>query len=144
MVRTWGANMNWRRFLLTACLLVAACGSDAEHAKRTVADSLRDPSSAQFREVRKVRLHFAGNRVTLICGEVNAKNGFGGYVGFRPFYYVADAKVDPQFYTMAPAIVHSARFDQEVESCTTAEIVRFCEADGAEISLTPILQPGCR
>lgn len=41
--------------------------------------ALKDPSSAQFRNLR-LR---SGN--TVLCGEVNSKNKFGGYVGFRPF-----------------------------------------------------------
>ena len=43
------------------------------------AASLKDPGSAQF---RKLELKLSR---TILCGEVNAKNGFGGYVGFRPF-----------------------------------------------------------
>lgn len=44
-----------------------------------VAATLKDPSSAQFRNINLVE------RTTTLCGEVNAKNSFGGYVGFRPF-----------------------------------------------------------
>ena len=43
---------------------------------------MRDPSSAQFRAVRVVD---AGGKDAL-CGSINAKNGFGGYVGFKPFF----------------------------------------------------------
>lgn len=39
---------------------------------------LRDPSSAQ---TRNERITTAG----VLCGEVNAKNGMGGYIGFRKF-----------------------------------------------------------
>lgn len=52
-----------------------------ENAKRVVADSLRDPSSAQFRNVRVVPF----GQGSVICGEVNGKNAYGGYVGFVPF-----------------------------------------------------------
>jgi hypothetical protein len=27
-----------------------------------------------------------------VCGELNAKNGFGGYVGFSPFFYIQGAQ----------------------------------------------------
>ena len=47
--------------------------------KSKVSAVLKDPDSAQFRVVR-----LADNQTTL-CGEVNSKNSFGGYVGFRPF-----------------------------------------------------------
>ena len=41
---------------------------------------LRDPSSAQVRKLRRTSDSKYG-----VCGEVNSKNGFGGYVGFAPF-----------------------------------------------------------
>jgi hypothetical protein len=41
-----------------------------------VADTLKDPDSARFRNQKSV------------CGEVNAKNSYGGYVGFRRFIAV--------------------------------------------------------
>jgi hypothetical protein len=42
---------------------------------------LKDPSSAQFEQIRLV--DYQDGKV--VCGEVNAKNSYGGYVGFRPF-----------------------------------------------------------
>jgi hypothetical protein len=48
-----------------------------------VADTLRDPESARFRGVRVLRE--ADGRDAL-CGELNAKNAYGGYVGYEPFY----------------------------------------------------------
>jgi hypothetical protein len=44
-----------------------------------LSDRLNDPASAQLRRLRR-----STNRLS-ICGELNAKNGFGGYVGFVPF-----------------------------------------------------------
>ncbi len=46
-------------------------------ARELVAPTLYDPSSAQFRNLR-----VSGD---FLCGEVNGKNRFGAYVGFRPF-----------------------------------------------------------
>jgi len=43
-----------------------------------VKTQLKDPFSAQFQNVRHEGLG--------ICGQVNAKNALGGYVGFRNFY----------------------------------------------------------
>ena len=42
-----------------------------------VTDQLRDPDSARFRNVEY--------REPFLCGEVNGKNGFGGYSGFERF-----------------------------------------------------------
>ena len=46
-----------------------------------VKQRLKDPSSAEFRNSRFV--DFEG--VPIVCGEVNAKNSFGGYGGFQHF-----------------------------------------------------------
>ncbi|MFI8395985.1 hypothetical protein ACIGEI_10595 [Pseudomonas sp. NPDC078863] len=70
-------------------LTLAACGqSEAEKARHKaemteiryqrvarefVSGVLKDPDSAQFRNQRG------------FCGEVNSKNSFGGYAGFRRF-----------------------------------------------------------
>ena len=51
------------------------------------AATLKDPASAQF---RNVELKGGG---TVLCGEINAKNSFGGYVGYRPFVTTASATV---------------------------------------------------
>ena len=65
-----------------------------EKAKAAVSVNLKDPFSVQYRNVRVVfdvaardvstDLPF-GDKVTLVCGEYNAKNGFGAYGGFHPF-----------------------------------------------------------
>jgi len=59
--------------------------SEHQNAKALVLASLKDPASAQFRNLRK---NFNG-----VCGEVNAKNAFGGYTGFKTFEVAADGKV---------------------------------------------------
>lgn len=46
-----------------------------------LADRLHDPSSMQLRRLQRSKSALPG----FVCGEVNAKNGFGGYVGFSPF-----------------------------------------------------------
>ena len=52
-----------------------------EKGKKAIADSLKDPSSAQFRNVRLVE-YLDG---VVVCGDVNGKNSYGGYVGFTNF-----------------------------------------------------------
>ncbi|MBX3579963.1 MAG: hypothetical protein KF723_22395 [Rhizobiaceae bacterium] len=44
-----------------------------------VADLFVDPEAVQFRRIRI-------GKEGALCGEVNAKNRLGGYVGFEPFY----------------------------------------------------------
>lgn len=55
------------------------------NAEDSVREKLRDPPSAQFRNVHVNRLDSK-----TVCGEVNAKNAFGGYQGFMRFAAEAD------------------------------------------------------
>lgn len=70
-------------------LAAAGCSKAVDDAKATVANQMRDPSSAQFREVREVRQNDGS---LAVCGEVNGKNGFGAYSGFQEFV-VHDGRV---------------------------------------------------
>jgi hypothetical protein len=64
---------------LLFALGLAGCEEENHDTKQAVRVALRDPSSATFRTI-----YVGPGGVT--CGDVNAKNGFGGYTGFRPFY----------------------------------------------------------
>lgn len=55
-----------------------------EFLKKKVKDTLKDPQSAQFRNIQFIK---SSNS---LCGEVNAKNSMGGYVGFKSFGVSAD------------------------------------------------------
>jgi hypothetical protein len=48
-------------------------------AKRAVERVLRDPRSAYYRDIVEV--------YDVVCGEVNSKNGMGGYAGFHAFIH---------------------------------------------------------
>jgi hypothetical protein len=66
------------------CGAAFAASGDSQlitRAKQSVTKDFKDPDSAKFRNVRVVR----GS----VCGEVNAKNSFGGYVGYKRFVSVA-------------------------------------------------------
>lgn len=66
------------------------CTTTAQH---IVADSLKDPSSAQFRNTQCFKGYWGSAPILgldvafgwIERGEVNGKNAFGGYVGFRPY-----------------------------------------------------------
>lgn len=80
--------------VLICALTLAACGSPPEErvttaARRAVTGRLIDPGSARFRNVyivENVNLPAAerGDR-RVVCGEVDAKNRAGVYVGFAHF-----------------------------------------------------------
>ena len=50
--------------------------------KQAVKGMLKDPESATFRNVFVSRAALGAKEVSVSCGEVNAKNGFGGYSGY--------------------------------------------------------------
>lgn len=72
-----------RQIGLLFLLLLAACSDPLiTRAEEAVRRLLRDPESAQFRDVERCA------KPNAVRGEVNARNGFGGYTGFTPFFYV--------------------------------------------------------
>ena len=58
--------------------------------KNAVKKKLKDPKSAQF---RKVFFHRGSGNIPVTCGEVNAKNSFGGYKGFQRFVSGGEIKL---------------------------------------------------
>lgn len=59
----------------------------ATHAKHVIQEMLKDPESARFRRIYGAK---GGVRKIAICGEVNAKNSYGGYTGYKPFMVFED------------------------------------------------------
>jgi hypothetical protein len=54
--------------------------------KAELAAQLRDADSARYQNVGAYRYKVdSGPPIYLFCGEVNAKNAFGGYTGFQQF-----------------------------------------------------------
>lgn len=49
---------------------------------------LNDPDSAKFRNIRLFSDWTPAN--SSLCGEVNARNRLGGYVGYREFFLMGD------------------------------------------------------
>lgn len=79
-------------------LVLAGCKPGEEKAislaKSEVAANLKDPASAQFRNVKVSKMTDAvdGHVVAVVCGEINGKNGFGAYAGFHPFFVELNMK----------------------------------------------------
>lgn len=61
-----------------------------EYQKKKVSELLKNPSSAQFRNVSAASTE-SGGRV--VCGEVSGKNSFGAYTGFQRFVSAGDFSV---------------------------------------------------
>lgn len=75
--------------MLPLVLIVASiAATDLHEAKELVAAQMLDPESARF---RNAALYSDADGFLSLCGDVNAKNRLGGYVGFRPFVYHVDS-----------------------------------------------------
>ena len=86
--------MEFKAWVLTPILALAivGCGEKViDMAKSAVVRQLKDPQSAQFEQLTK----FSEG---VVCGNVNAKNAMGGYVGFKPFIFngAEEGEVDLQ------------------------------------------------
>lgn len=89
--------------LLVAFFLSAPLRADelpkvnADEIREALADRLKDPYSAQF---RKMRFFDGMGDVWKFCGEVNAKNSYGGYTGYTKFSGMAIKDGDKVEYTV--------------------------------------------
>lgn len=109
---------------LVAIVLLTACTSEeqreADAVKKIAAQDMKDPSSAQFRNL-KIRL-------ASLCGEINAKNSFGAYTGFKRFKGNTGAVIHETKIEEGAALPQSERakkfwtdqakeFDEEYKEC---------------------------
>lgn len=115
-------KIDWKTGALAVCAVaiwgvffaLTYDGRPAE-AKKLVARSLRDPGSAQFRDVKRV-----GESV---CGEVNGKNAYGAYAGFKHFI------VDAGNVTLEPDIP-SERLQLGISQAATDEWSAYMDFSG--------------
>ncbi|WP_203308825.1 hypothetical protein [Sphingomonas beigongshangi] len=98
-----------------------------DRAKESVTTTLSDPGSAQFSDV------VVGK--TCVTGKINAKNLFGGYVGYRKFYYddtrsVGQIEPDSGFaltkLDKLNGVIDSADFNMAFSDCQLTD----AKADG--------------
>jgi hypothetical protein len=117
-------NSPLRIFALCCCISFAGCEPQViSDAKEALRHGAKDPDSVQFRDVK-----VCGADSQVVMGEYNAKNGYGAYNGYEPFYY-SDYRIafssDSQFQTMmarcfGPEIMK--KVDAEVSSMNPSEI----------------------
>ena len=85
--------------------------------KAAVEDKLKDPDSAQY----KWR---PWNGSETYCGSVNAKNSYGGYIGFTPFLALLDNRkgiAKPMVFIMlASADPQSVELKVIIDQCAKA------------------------
>jgi hypothetical protein len=100
------------RYLFIAALVpvLAFAQSDSADApeialaKTGMMDKLKDPDSAKFKN-----LSISKKYPWIICGEVNAKNSYGGYVGYERFiaFLDRDSKSTVANVTTDPDLIRS-------------------------------------
>ncbi|WP_368655386.1 hypothetical protein ABRY94_11690 [Castellaniella ginsengisoli] len=77
----------------------------AQEYRASVLAKLADPGSAQFRNETFISPWGLANGT--LCGEVNAKNELGGYVGYKPFYVYDDSNTgnrEVRFYKSGDSV----------------------------------------
>lgn len=106
--------MNRLAFTFVTLIALSACNKIPGTTENTVAKGkqaaaalLKDPSSAQFRNVQVVE--------GAVCGEINGKNGYGAYTGFSRFLVLKDGRagLDPE--------VDQKEVDAATSQCTNAK-----------------------
>jgi hypothetical protein len=116
------------RFIIVIALIVGAFRVVSRGSRLNPTDSLRhysevnlmnqvraqfkDPNSAEFAETRMYLQGEPSWGSFNLCGAVNAKNGFGGYVGFTRF--VAFRMPDPKEHKMIEAVVFDGEGKHDV------------------------------
>ena len=79
-----------------------------EAVKKAVSNRFKDPNSAQFESFVAMN---QGGKVH-VCGRVNAKNSFGGYGGFVPFW--VDVGADTNYAVLMNSAVDGNEFAYSV------------------------------
>jgi hypothetical protein len=88
--------------------------------KARVSASLKDPYSAQFGPITASQ-NAEGTQYR-ICGFVNAKNSFGGYVGMKPFQLL--------YNTDSNQFVHTGIGENDIIASTILETCRIMNVPG--------------
>ncbi|WP_283125258.1 hypothetical protein [Providencia stuartii] len=86
-------------------------GDDAiNFAKKTVRESMKDPSSTQFKSVEfyPSTPNQKDEIYGFVCGFVNGKNSFGAYTGFSRFYMNITVSNNGRSATMSPPLIEDS------------------------------------
>ena len=85
-------------------MLLAACKPSSEDfikiGESLVKDGLKDPNSALFES----SYHASGEGDGYVCGQVNAKNSYGGYTGKKPYYVYIETE-DGKLKKHGPVVI---------------------------------------
>lgn len=89
-----------KKLLIMATLIampISVNALDIKMAEEVIKVQLSDPDSAKFKDMHS----YKKEGLTYICGTYNAKNKFGGYVGYIPFLMSNEDYVEFDYPSMA-------------------------------------------
>ena len=118
--------------IASLALILAGCTTPEEKliatAQAAVASKLRDPTSPLFTNVT------ATENGLEVCGQVNAKNGFGAYAGKDRFIYntATGAEIEPSENQPAGKLIVCA-FDNNYRACKGEVVPSYLEACGQHL-----------
>jgi hypothetical protein len=129
--------MNVKRILIILpLLLLVGCKPGAEKAislaKKEISAAMKDPDSTKFKYLRYKDIGTDKDGVIkgYVCGQVNAKNGFGAYTGYSPFIVVLSMKSKGIFSTgVNYSILGMASFGKESSISDLQEYKEKCGPD---------------
>lgn len=82
----------------------------AGQARTTLSAELKDYPSSRFQSVRAILPN--GRKFPYFCGQINSKNSFGGYIGWKDFYVDGGLfEIMPEYDSSRPMISRLVRDD---------------------------------
>ncbi|HGM4726486.1 TPA: hypothetical protein ACKPZ3_003097 [Serratia marcescens] len=118
-----------------AVMALTACKPGEEKAlelaQKEISADLKDPDSAKFRYLRvaKTQENEDGTVLVLVCGQVNAKNGFGAYAGFHSFMIDMSMKEKGYFSKAVTYKVGSKKISTEDDARDIYGYTAMCGED---------------
>lgn len=108
--------------MLILASLLAACSQSGDAEKISKAELIKefnDPSSVQF---RNVITYAPDHGVYASCGELNAKNSFGAYTGFKEFVAITEYTANEPSYLFGSTEDNPSRlYDLKDRFCHNAK-----------------------
>ncbi len=101
-------------------------------AQKEMAESLKDPDSAKFRYVRVPEIHEEqdGSMLATVCGQLNAKNSYSAYVGYKKFVLILAMKEKGFF---SKGVTYDVIAKNILESDLDEKVFKYQETCGADV-----------
>lgn len=134
-VITGDKNVKRIALILFSFFAITACKPGEDKAKdlaqKEMVEGLKDPDSAKFKNLRVAELHEEqdGSVLATVCGQLNAKNSFNAYVGYKKFILMLAMKEKGFFSKGVTYNVISKDILQNELDETVFKYQETCDAD---------------